>query len=659
MALREKRLEHTALFGLLVQVAFAGVAYALYVITGSLAMRAQAWFLVPGVLLWIVVMLHGRQRRRAQEEREELEELQRTRLSDELFDEQEVERMREHAGLVIFERYVVPGIAVVLSGLLAFFCYWSLRTALREAPDIGAIKDPLVGVGGLAGIAFFGLLVGKYCVALAQSTRFRLLRASGSFMLGNAASSFLVVCSLVMVQFGVGWLEAGMAFLLPGVMGLIAVEIVLSMVLDIYRPRVPGQEVRPHYDSRLLGLIAAPGSMLKTIAATLDYQFGFKVSETWFYRFMGRAIIPLFLVQIIALWLLSCLVIVHPDEIAFIEQFGKPILTKADAERGFQATVYTSGVRFKAPWPIQTARKVPAYRLFRKDIGKHRYKRGERGGRLPPGVMEMTDPNYLLWGEVHIEPSVGYEVSFLSPGSEEAGADTDAPPVNIAFLEAQVHYRVKRTPDGRGVDEKAAYRFYYDHRDPERLLENLAYAVLTRLAARQDFLEWMNVKRGEISEQFRDDLQKELHERGMGLEIVYAGIPVVYPPHETARAFEGVGSAYQEMEKLKHIGRGQAARIVGEARGEEARILGEASEFATRLSKVAGAESERFAIQAQTYRMAPRVYLHRLYLRALEDILRGHRVYVLPVRKDVGVDLDLTTTQPGITGGINLEENFR
>ncbi|MDP6438351.1 MAG: SPFH domain-containing protein, partial [Candidatus Brocadiia bacterium] len=520
------------------------------------------------------------------------------------------------------------------------------------------IKDPLVGVGGLAGVAFFGLLVGKYCVALAHSARFRLLRASGSFMLGNAASSFLVVCSLVMVQFGVGWLEVAMAFVLPGLMGLIAVEIVLNMVLDIYRPRVPGQEVRPHYDSRLLGLIAAPGSMVKTIASTLDYQFGFKVSETWFYRFMGRAIIPLFLVQIIALWLLSCMVIVNPDEIAFIEQFGKPILTKADAERELQATIYPSGVRFKAPWPIQTARKVPAYRLLRKEIGKIRYGRGERSGHLPQGVMEMSDPDYVLWDEVHIDPKIGFEVSFLSPGSVEAGAGTDTPPVNIAFLEAQVHYRVKRTPDGRGVDEKAAYRFYYGHRDPELLLETLAYAVVTRLAARQNFLEWMNVKREEISKQFRDDLQNELDERGMGLEIVYAGIPVVHPPPETARAFEGVGSAYQEMEKLKHIGRGQAARIVGEARGEAAQTLSAASVFGIRLSKVAGAEAERFAIQAQTYRLGHRVYLHRLYLRALEDILRGHRVYVLPVRANVGMDLDLTTTQPGITGGIDLEEHF-
>ena len=126
------------------------------------------------------------------------------------------------------------------------------------------------------------------------------------------------------------WAEVAVTFIIPGIMALVGVELVLNLILDIYRPRVPGRERRPPYESRLLGLFAEPQGVLKTVAATLDYQFGFEVSETWFYHFMEKAILPLLLVQVVSLWLLTMIVVVNPNEVAFVEVFGKPYLTQAD-----------------------------------------------------------------------------------------------------------------------------------------------------------------------------------------------------------------------------------------------------------------------------------------------------------------------------------------
>ena len=63
-----------------------------------------------------------------------------------------------------------------------------------------------------------------------------------------------------------------------------AVEVLLTLLLEIYRPRVKGQLARPLYDSRVIGLLTQPESLFTTAAQTLDYQFGFKVSETWFFQ---------------------------------------------------------------------------------------------------------------------------------------------------------------------------------------------------------------------------------------------------------------------------------------------------------------------------------------------------------------------------------------
>jgi len=653
---RRKRLEITALVGLLAQIAFTAGAFVLWGQTGSLALLAQAWFFAPGVLLWAVVFLQGRQRRRAHDEREEVEELRRKRLSEELFEDQQVDRLREHSALVVFERFAVPGFSIVLAGLLGFLCYRNIHGALLDA-GVQAVREPLQGVVGLSATFFLALLLGKYCVALAQDVELRLLRAAGSYMLGNAASALLVVVSLVMVKLDSRLLEAVMAYAVPGAMGLIAVEIVLNMVLDIYRPRIPGQETRPPYDSRLLGLIGQPGGMVKTIAATLDYQFGFKVSETWFYRFMGRAIIPLLAVQVLALWALSALAIVRPGEAAFIERWGDPILRSEDADKGLKASLLEPGLYLKAPWPMDVLRRVPAYEIFREEIGKIKYTEGERARSLPEGVLRMTDPNYRLWNEVHVDLTWGYEANFLVPisgGSEEKRAD--APDANISRVEAYVHYRLKRDADGN-PDANAAYDYYYGQATPAKLVDSVANAAMCRLAARQDFLRWINVDRERVSEEFREIVQDSLDDLDMGLEVVYAGIPVVHPPAETSEAYEGVINAYEQMESLIHQAHGEEAMIKAVAQAQQARLVDDAEIYSNRVTGLAVPQAKRFAIQMKAYRIQPEVYRYRQYLNAVQEVLQGHRVYLVPRRDEEVMLIDMSEEQTDIFS-IDVQKSF-
>ncbi len=656
---KTKRLETTALFGLLLQLVFLCIAYWLYSTSGSRAVLAQTWFFAPGVLLWLVVLLHGRQQRLARQEREELEELQRTRLSEEIFEEQELDRMRAHTGLVIFERFLVPAISIILAGVLLFLayrCIWSAWTARA----LLTIKEPLVpAVAFAVFIAFPGFLMGKYACGLARSSELRLLRAAGSYLLGNVVASLLLAVAMAMIYFEIAWMETAVSYVIPGLMGLIGAEIILNLILDIYRPRVPGREARPPYDSRLLGLIAEPGSVLKTLAATLDYQFGFKLSETWFYRFMARAIVPLILIQVLALWLLSCLAFVAPHQAAFIERFGRPRLTVADKTRGLQASLYEPGFHLKWPWPFEVTRLVPARRIDRLELGKVRFAEDELRLAPPKGVSTMNDPDIILWKEWHIDPADGYEVDLLVPSfAEVETAETDAPAINIARFEAYVHYRIKRAESGE-VDEAAAYDFYYRHADAPRLLENLAYAVVCRLAARQNFLRWINVEREEVSNRFRDMLQQELDEHRTGLELVYAGIPSVHPPAETAADYEDVIAAGQEKEGMLHKAKGRKAAILGRAEGEKETILGAARSYKYGLTTLAELKAKRFLAQLEAYRKAPLAYLHRKRLSAIEEVLKDQRVYIVPVSEEEVLFIDLQEKLRSDILDIDTEEAVR
>src|SRR5438045_9662339 len=99
----------------------------------------------------------------------------------------------------------------------------------------------------------------------------------------------------------------------------------MNLILEMYRPRVKGKFERPLYDSRLVGLLGQPEGLITTAAQAIDYQCGFKVSETWFYRFFERAILWLVPLQVLLLILSTGFVVIEPGAQGLLEHFGRPV----------------------------------------------------------------------------------------------------------------------------------------------------------------------------------------------------------------------------------------------------------------------------------------------------------------------------------------------
>jgi regulator of protease activity HflC (stomatin/prohibitin superfamily) len=668
---RPKKLELTALMGLVVQGGFLLTCILLSAASGSRAVGALSWYVGVGLLVWFIVLVHGRQRRLAEQEREERERLKATRLSDEIFEETELDTSRASAGLLVFERYLVPGFSVLISGLLIYFAYRILTDVWGQSWVVDKARASHIGVG-MAFVSFFGFLIGKYAAGLAQSPGLRLLRAAGGYVLGNVMTALLIAAAMAMYHFDVPWGERVIAYAIPVVMSLVGVEILLNLVLDVYRPRVAGQETRPPYDSRLLGLFAEPGGVLKTVAATLDYQFGFKVSETWFYRFMEQAIIPLLLVQVVSLWLLSCVVVVDQDEVAFMEYLGLPRLTEQDAARGLPASLYTAGIYLKLPWPFAVARHVPAYRVLSLEVGKvHEPRSGPR-----PDLKAKFGTDIILWGELHIQWQEGYEASFLvpstatgeegGPASEPAGgplpegavtgagteapgggrgfaageAKVQAPRVNLARLSAFVHYRVKRKDDG-SIDEASAFKYYYQETDITKHVERLAYRAISRLAASEDFLSWISSRRQESVHIFDRMMREAFNQADLGLEVVYVTIPIVHPPAETAGSYEAVVSALEYKQAAVNEAESTAIQLVKSAEAEKAEQLSDAKGFAYRNKILSVAEAQQFQTQLDAFQKAPLVYAFRTYFDTIEQSLFDQKVFVVSVSQNEVQVIDL------------------
>ena len=113
--------------------------------------------------------------------------------------------------------------------------------------------------------------------------------------------------------------------------------------LEIYRPRLKGKVVHPLYDSRLVGLVSHPEGVFSTAASALDYQFGFKVSDTWFYQFLKINFPWLALAQLALLLVSSGFVFINPGEQALLERLGRPVVGRE---------VLGPGLHLKWPYPI-------------------------------------------------------------------------------------------------------------------------------------------------------------------------------------------------------------------------------------------------------------------------------------------------------------------
>jgi regulator of protease activity HflC (stomatin/prohibitin superfamily) len=662
---QRKKLEFTAAAGLFVQVVFLVVCLMLGRASNSRAVMAETGYVAVGVFVWLIVLVHGYQRRKAAEEAEDRERLKSTRLSEEIFEEMELDTMRASSSLRVFEKYLVPVLTVLLSGVLGYLA-WSRGKAVWGG-SWEVENESFVAVGMVA-ITFFGYLTGRYAAGMAQNRGFRLLRAGAGFMIGNVLVALLITVAMALYYFGIEWGETVVAYVVPAVMGLVAVELLLNLILDIYRPRVAGQEPRPPYDSRLLGLFAEPEGVLKTVASTLDYQFGFKVSDTWFYHFLERAIVPLVFVQVLSLWLMTSLVVVEEREVAFIERFGRPVLTEEDAAAGLRATLFGPGFHFKLPWPLGVTQRVPAYEIHRIEVGKVY----EPTQTAPTRQPFMEDPDFILWRESHIRPEEGFEATFLVPSmaaEDEQAARTvpvgltvdqtepaaeltapDAPgavetsgagpQVNLVRLEANIYYRIKTLPDGT-VDPDAAFTYHYRQDDIGDLLTKLGFRATAKVAASQDFLKWVAEERALTAREIWDLMAEAVAEADLGIEIVDVNVLSVHPPSQVASAFELVVTALEDRESLIHLGQQESTRILRGAEAHETELVKRASGRKYMRETVSAAEAGQFRSQLAAYAKAPDVFVYRTYFDTLEEALKDQRVFIVPVSENEVQIIDL------------------
>jgi len=625
----DKRAEIAALIGLGLQVLFFGLLLVMFQVNRSPATLAESWHFLAGGAIWIAIFIQLYQQRMAHQQRNELEDLERQRLgrvggSESVFRAIDPnEELPAERRLKFIKRWIVPIFSIFTSGILILlasllFPSWRPMVWIKDAME-ATVRNQYATLTIAAIVSLACFVLSRYCLGLSRGSGWRTLRAGSNYIVGNSLACFALAIVLAFSAYGVPTPERMLAQAIPILMALLAVEILLNLILDVYRPRIPGQEQRPCYESRLLGLFSEPEGVLHSIAQTIDYQFGFKVSETWFYKLLQETVVWLLLFGALTLYLPSIFVIVHPGQQAVITHFGQ----KPAAPLG-------EGFHWKMPWPIDTATVYDVQKVRQMIIGIT----GE-------SWMDAKEKKPILWTVKHTSDT-GKEFQLLvasdgtrgdregkddftaAPATQPAtqGDTQELSPVNILAGELVLYYRIK---DQGLLDYVAGYE------NPEKVLETLAYRQWTQYMANVDLMGVMTTDRGRATETLQKNIQSELDARQSGLELVRIAMVGMHPPIEIAPSFESAINARQERETMVYRARGDANQRLPAARAFERETKCQAEGQRYGKLVLEQARAEKFSHQLESYRFAPDVFKLRNQLDVFLQATDQTRKYILAV----------------------------
>jgi len=669
MTKSSKSPENVSWLALGLSLVFFGVTFLVGRWSGFFVITATSWQVLSGALVWFILALQFRLRGLAERERLDMTQLGKEGDAATMFhaggERAELMAVAQRR-LQFFERWFVPLFAVLVA-LYQIGLGWALLRLVLKGNE-AITQQPLVAAIVMTAVAFFSFLMSRYATGMSAQTAWKPLRAGASLLLATAVLCFALAIGLACAQFQSFVVVNVILWIIPILMLLLGAETALNLIFDIYRPRIRGQYSRAAFDSRILGVVNEPGGILHSAASAMDYQFGFKVSQTWFYRLMEKAIVPLVLFSALTLYLLSCMVVVDADEQAVIERFGNPMRNNGTPR------LIRPGLTFKLPWPIDKVYKYATEQVEELHIGYI--------PKIDPTTGQPERGHPLLWGKEHYEKE--FMVLVASETQSEAATE-GALPISLVNANVPVHYKVK-----------ALYDFMYEHSDPKALLEAICYRELTRFVAsakvevdedNDSDLRYSLLGAGRAIT--RDALMKRIQAAAdrekLGVEIVFLGLQGIHPPPKVAVDYQAVIGAVQNKQAL--ILNAQAAknknlsnlagsvaeadalyqlasqyqqareanandlesigadldRAFTEAEGNIYMILRQAQANAFEKATGAKAEGLRFAGQVKAFEAAQDIYTRALRIDALAEALQNVRKYAIvnQAKDDQVVVIDL------------------
>lgn len=683
-----------SMLGLVIQTILTVLMFVYARLTGDHIAGTAVYLLGSGIIIWATLILLYDQHRRERLEAIEAEQLASSSAATSAFDSATDDLRVAARRLATIQKWVVPLAGVVVAsinltgGILRFQNWAGIQDKVRAVPEASGFALAM----GLS-IAVVLFVFARFVSGMGTLKPWANLRAGAAQAVAIALIGLLMGSAVFLkLALSQDWLGVVAPYIVSVLLVILGSEIVLHLIFDLYRPRTAGEDPRPAFDSRLLGLVAAPDRIAESVGEAVNYQFGVDISGSWFYKLLSRWITGLVVLGLLIAWLLTSIVVVQPHQRGLVLTFGQvtsPVISMGD--RGDAGDI-GPGLHIKWPWPISTF-EIPTVGnpAVRGPGGEQFASAGVRVLQL--GTSPPDDPDKpILWGEAHAAAEM---LNIVQPGLETAlsrdGGTRTTAGLSLLAIEVPVHYIVR---DVKLFDEFASPGAR------ERLLTVVGRRVVTQYIGQLSIDQVLATQRTELSSALKQRLEEAYasfnNGRGAGIEILFVGAHGVHPPVKVAPNFERVVQARQNREaiieealKAKTASLTDAAgsvdladqivamlvrldRVRGSGTDEETEIELEVQRLLEQTGGKAGeallragarrwdrhmAERGRAALlrgQNTAFMAAPSLFRSKLYFDALRESMADARVYLTP-ESIPGLHIRLEL-QDGMSGRDILDE---
>ncbi len=264
------------------------------------------------------------------------------------------------------------------------------------------------------------------------------------------------------------------------------------------------------------------------------------------------------------IWLLTGFYVVQQGERGVVLKFGK------------NTEITEAGLHWRLPWPIESVERVNVEEVSTIEIGYRTSGRGGNATKVPREALMLTQDE------------------------------------NIIDIEFSVQYRVKD-----------AAQFLFHVRDPVETIMQVTESSIREIVGKSTLDFILTEGRDQIAVSTRELMQEILDRYQTGLRVVTVQMQRAQPPEEVKTAFDDAVKAREDRDRLKNEAEAYANDVIPRARGAAARLAQEAQGYRARVIARAEGEARRFSQIVAEYAKAPRVTRDRLYIEAMETVMRN------------------------------------
>jgi membrane protease subunit HflK len=539
-----------AVLGLVLQIALAVMLLIYGALKGDSSAISSSIIVGFGVPVWLSLAIVFDQHRRERIEALEAEALsQSPGSSNSVFDGAGDEFRVAARRLAALYKFFLPAVSLIVGtglvgvGLYRFFVVREAMFGKETTPVLSAPDGWAIGLGLILGV--IGFIFARFVSGMAKEPSWANLRGGAAYaVVGSVLGVALAVAHFVDFA-GPSIVREYLPLVLPLLMIVLGGEVFLNFVLDLYRPRKPGEVSRPAFDSRILAFIAAPDRIAQSISEAINYQLGFDVSSSWFYQLLARRIGLLVVVAVLVVWGLSAFSVIQPHQRGLVLRFGQ------------YSRELEPGLNFKMPWPIERV-EVPEYSRKLPDRPRQILGYTSTGIR----VLDLGSPPpannapAILWTNDHIgqemfqivQPSRLESSSGRSLDISNTGTSSQNSGVALVSVEIPMFYSVK---DVKIFDSFSAPDMRED------LLIAVARREIMQFLSHRSVDEVVGGNREELNSEIRRVVQEGFDRlnpgpdgksQGAGIDVIFVGITNAHPDKAVASSFEKVVQADRRTE---------------------------------------------------------------------------------------------------------------